>query len=146
MRFSTDFIQTFATCDALDVISIHAYGTGDLSTSALQPYVLQAQSAGKNLIVEEWGACYFNTSNNDCPTGDALSTDTRNANIPNWAEQIDGAGLAWLYWEVLPNADPHQSYDYEIGVVDDPSWSTLQQAAKAAAQATAAFEFSAYLL
>lgn len=36
-----------------------------------------------------------------------LSTSTRNANIENWAGQIDGAGLPWLYWEVLPNADPH---------------------------------------
>ena len=53
------------------------------------------------------GACYFDTSNNDCPTGDVLSTSTRNANIKNWAGQIDGAGLPWLYWEVLPNADPH---------------------------------------
>jgi hypothetical protein len=37
------------------------------------------------------------------------------------------------------------SYDYEIGI-GDASWSTLQNAALAAAQATAAFDFSAYLL
>ncbi|KAH9924706.1 glycoside hydrolase [Fomitopsis serialis] len=137
--------SAWLSCDALDVISIHAYGTGDLATSALKPYVQQAQSAGKMLMLEEWGACYFDTSNNDCPTGDALSTDTRNGNIVNWAEQIDNAGLPWLYWQVLPNADPHAGFDYEIGL-NDPSWSALQQAAQAAAQATAAFDFSAYLL
>jgi mannan endo-1,4-beta-mannosidase len=25
----------------------------------------------------------------------------------NWASQITQAGLPWLYWQVLPNADPH---------------------------------------
>ncbi|KAH9924734.1 glycoside hydrolase [Fomitopsis serialis] len=129
--------SAWLSCDALDVISIHAYGTGDLATSALKPYVQQAQSAGKKLILEEWGACYFDTSNNNCPTGDALS--------PTRVTQIDNAGLPWLYWQVLPNADPHSSYDYEIGL-SDPSWGALKQAAQAAAQATAAFDFSAYLL
>ncbi|KAH9841925.1 glycoside hydrolase family 5 protein [Rhodofomes roseus] len=138
----------FLSCDALDVISIHAYGTGDLATSALKPYVAQAQAAGKMLMVEEWGACYFDTSNNDCPKGDALDADTRSGNIINWAEQIDNAGLPWLYWQVLPNADPHGDYDYEIAMdgSDAAAWSALQQAAKSAANATAAFDFSAYLL
>ncbi|PCH43597.1 glycoside hydrolase family 5 protein [Wolfiporia cocos MD-104 SS10] len=134
------------TCDSLDVISIHAYGTGDYDTSSIETYVQQAQSAGKKLIMEEWGACYFDTENNDCPTGDALSSDTRNANIQQWAGSITNAGLPWLYWEVIPNADPHYSYDYEIGLVDDPSWSTLKQVAQDALSATAAFDFSAYLL
>lgn len=47
----------FLTCDALDVISIHAYGTGDFSTSSIKNYVQQAQSAGKKLIFEEWCVC-----------------------------------------------------------------------------------------
>jgi hypothetical protein len=42
------------TCPALDVISIHAYGTGDYSTSSIQTYVSRAQAAGKKLIMEEW--------------------------------------------------------------------------------------------
>ncbi|CCM01292.1 uncharacterized protein FIBRA_03341 [Fibroporia radiculosa] len=136
----------FLSCDALDVISIHAYGTGDYDTSSIESYVSQAQSAGKMLIMEEWGACYFNTSNNDCPTGAPLASDTRNANIKQWAGTITAAGLPWLYWEVIPNADPHWGSDYEIGLVDDPSWSTLQDVAQAALGATAAFDFSPYLL
>lgn len=136
----------YLTCDDLDVISIHAYSTGDYETSSIQTYVQQAQNAGKKLILEEWGVCYFDTSNNDCPSGDALDTDTRNANIQNWASSITAAGLPWLYWEVIPNADPHWGTDYEIGVVDDPSWSTLKQAAQDALNAEAAFDFSAYLL
>lgn len=44
------------------------------------------------LIFQEWGACYFNTDNNNCPPGDALPTDTRNNNIETWANQIAAAG------------------------------------------------------
>jgi len=96
--------------------------------------------------MEEWGACYYNTSNNNCSYGGALPTGTRNANIQGWAANITAAGLSWLYWEVIPNADPHWDGDFEIGVVDDPFWSTLQQAAQNALNAPAAFDFSAYLL
>lgn len=42
------------TCGALDAISVHAYGTGDYSTSSIQTYVQRAQAAGKKLIMEEW--------------------------------------------------------------------------------------------
>ncbi|GBE85307.1 hypothetical protein SCP_0704940 [Sparassis crispa] len=96
----------YLTCDALDVISIHAYGVTDYNTSSIETYVQQAQAAGKLLLMEEWGACYFNTDNNNCPTGDALFTSARDANIVGWAGNITAAGLPWLYWEVLPNADP----------------------------------------
>ncbi|KAI0935851.1 hypothetical protein AcV5_004154 [Taiwanofungus camphoratus] len=135
----------FLTCDALDVISIHAYGTGDFSTSSIKNYVQQAQSAGKKLIFEEWGACYYDTSNNNCPSGSVLSSSTRNSNIAQWAGQITAAGMPWLYWQVLPNADPHYSTDYEIRI-GDASWDTLKQAAQDALNAQAAFDFSAYLL
>ncbi|KDQ61350.1 glycoside hydrolase family 5 protein [Jaapia argillacea MUCL 33604] len=104
-----------------------------------------AQAADKMLLFEEWGSCYFNTSNNDCPTGTPLDASTRNTNIETWASQITAAGMPWLYWEILPNADPHYSYDYEIGI-GDPAWSTLEAAAQAALQAPAAFDYSQYLL
>ncbi|KZS86864.1 beta-1,3-mannanase [Sistotremastrum niveocremeum HHB9708] len=133
------------SCAAIDVISIHAYGNGDLVQSAITPYVQQAQNAGKKLLFEEWGACYFNTANNNCPSGTALSTSARNSNIQSFASAITGAGVPWLYWQVLPNADPHYGSDYEIGVTD-PSWSALKSAAQTAATSNAAFDFSAYLL
>ena len=53
------------------------------------------------------GACYYDTENNDCPSGTPLSVSARNANLKSFANAITGAELAWLYWEVLPNADPH---------------------------------------
>ncbi|GAB1524224.1 hypothetical protein RhiTH_007377 [Rhizoctonia solani] len=68
-------------CAALDVVAIHAYGVGDFSTSNILTYVNQAKSAGKKLIFQEWGACYFNTENNNCPAGTPLPTSTRNNNI-----------------------------------------------------------------
>lgn len=57
------------------------------------------------------GACYYDTANNVCDYGDALDVATRNANLATWADQITAAGLPWLYWQVLPNADPHVSLD-----------------------------------
>ena len=42
------------SCDAIDVISLHAYGVGDFATSSLQTYVNEAVNAGKKMIMEEW--------------------------------------------------------------------------------------------
>jgi hypothetical protein len=61
--------DTLLNCAELDVISIHAYGTGDYSTSAIQPYVTRAVNKGKKLLFQEWGACYYNTENNRCNPG-----------------------------------------------------------------------------
>ena len=43
-------------CAALDVVAIHAYGTGDFTTSTIQGYVNQATAAGKKLLFQEWYA------------------------------------------------------------------------------------------
>lgn len=135
----------FLSCASLDVVSIHAYGVGDFATSAIQTYVQRAQNAGKKLIMEEWGACYFDSANNVCSNSNALSTTTRNNNLQTWATQITAAGLPWLYWQVIPNSDPHNGFDYEVGI-NEPSWPVLKQAAQDALNAPAAFDFSAYLL
>lgn len=136
----------FLSCAALDAVSFHAYGVGDYATSAIQTYVQRAQAAGKKLLMEEWGACYFTTENNNCPTGSALLASTRNNNIRTWASQITAAGLPWMYWQVIPNADPHFGQDFEVGVVNEPSWDTLKAAAQAASTANAAFDFTPWLL
>ncbi|EMD41441.1 glycoside hydrolase family 5 protein [Gelatoporia subvermispora B] len=142
--FLTESVQPgFLNCTALDVVSIHAYGVGDLLTSAIQPFVEQAQAAGIKLLFEEWGACFYDTENNDCPVGDALPTEVRNQNIRDFAGNITASGIPWLYWQVIPNADPHEGNDYEIGVTD-PSWPTLKYAAQQTLQAPAAFDFSDY--
>lgn len=137
--------SAYLSCDALDIIGIHAYAPGDLTTSNLSPYVSKAKAAGKKLLLEEWGACYFDTSNNDCPTGGVLATSTRNSNIDTWGKAILEAGIPLMYWQVIPNADPHQSYDYEVGITGDGSWSTLQALLKSAVTYSSAFDFSAWL-
>jgi mannan endo-1,4-beta-mannosidase len=96
------------------VIAIHAYGLGDLTKDALAPYVKKAQNAGKKLIMQEWGLCYYDTSNNNCPKGTALSASTRDANIKKYADNISQAGIPWMYWQIIPNGDPHDGYDYEV--------------------------------
>lgn len=46
-------------CDALDVISIHAYGTGDFETASIETYVQRALATNKKLIFEEWCVSLF---------------------------------------------------------------------------------------
>lgn len=96
------------------MIAIHAYGVGDLTKEILQPYVQRAQKAGKKLIMQEWGMCYYNTANNNCKTGAVLSSATRDANIKKYADNISQAGIPWMYWQIIPNADPHNDLDYEV--------------------------------
>jgi len=133
------------TCAELDVLAIHAYGTGDFSTSKIQPYVTKALQNGKKLLFQEWGACYYNTENNNCPTGSPLDATTRANNLKTWANQISSAGVPWMYWQVLPNKDPHQGEDYEIGI-NDTQWDTFQSIASNTKNYNSAFDYSAYII
>ena len=137
--------SSYFSCAYLDVLSIHAYGTGDLTTAKLSPYVTEAVNAGKKLLMEEWGACYFNTDNNNCPTGTALPAATRNANIENWSNAILEAGVPWMYWQVIPNADPHGDSDFEVGITGDASWATLKAQMENASTYYSPFDYSAWL-
>ncbi|KAL4878889.1 glycoside hydrolase superfamily [Aspergillus karnatakaensis] len=138
-------LDGYFTCDALDILAIHAYGVTDFETSKLQPYVERAKSAGKKLIMQEWGACYTTADNHACNGGSPLDVGTRDANIRSWAASIDAAGIPWFYWQILPNADPHEGWDYEVGV-DDTNWGALRDAGVAAGLVEAEFDFSAFLL
>lgn len=142
---TTSLLDQYFCCVALDVLAIHAYGVGDFDTSKLKPYVDRAISVNKKLIMQEWGACYTDASNNNCNGGSPLSTVTRDANIKKWAAQIDAAGMPWFYWQILPNPDPHTEWDYEIGF-NDVNWSALKEAGLAAGKADSAFDFSKWLL
>jgi mannan endo-1,4-beta-mannosidase len=142
---ATSLLNAYFSCSSLDVLAIHAYGTGDFSTSSLTPYVTKAKNAGKKLIMQEWGACYTNALNNDCNGGSALNSATRDSNIKKWAASITAAGIPWFYWQILPNADPHSGWDYEVGI-NDVNWAALKAAGLAAGQAEAAFDFTQWLL
>eukprot|EP01121_Diplochlamys_sp_Union-15-3_P018219 TRINITY_DN65_c0_g1_i1.p1 TRINITY_DN65_c0_g1~~TRINITY_DN65_c0_g1_i1.p1 ORF type:complete len:363 (-),score=44.05 TRINITY_DN65_c0_g1_i1:119-1207(-) len=131
-------------CKALDVLAIHGYGVGDFNTEKLKGYVQKALNAGKKLIWQEWGACYFNTENNDCPAGGVLDPSIRARNIQNWADAIASAGVPWMYWQILPNNDPHDGYDYEIGI-NDQQWNVFKNVASNTSRYDCAFDFSGYL-
>ncbi|KAI0202966.1 beta-1,3-mannanase [Astrocystis sublimbata] len=131
------------SCDALDVLAIHAYGDGDLTVSKLQPKVDMAKQAGKKLIMQEWGVCYFNTENNVCNSG-GISGD-RDEKIKEFADAVSKVGIPWMYWQIIPNSDPHDGYDYEIGV-DNENWDTLKSVAVNTANYTAQFDFEKWLL
>jgi mannan endo-1,4-beta-mannosidase len=142
---ATSLLDSYFSCAALDVLAIHAYGVGDFETAKLKTYVDHAKTAGKKLIMQEWGACYTDASNNNCNGGSPISTSARDANIKKWAAQIDAAGIPWFYWQILPNADPHQGWDYEVGI-NDVNWATTKNAGIAAGKAESAFDFSKWLL
>jgi len=132
-------------CAYLDVIAIHGYGVGDFDTNKLLGYVKKAESSGKKLIFQEWGACYYTTENNNCPQGSKLDPNQRAENIKNWAAQISKAGIPWMYWQIIPNNDPHYGYDFEIGV-NDEQWSVFKQVANSTKNYDTPFDFSPYLL
>ncbi|CAI6099504.1 unnamed protein product [Clonostachys chloroleuca] len=138
-------LDSYFNCDALDVLAIHAYGIGDFETSKLKPYVKRAQDAGKMLIMQEWGACYTDASNNDCNGGTPLDAGTRDINIKAWAAKISAAGIPSFYWQILPNPDPHHGWDYEVGI-NDVNWDALREASVAAGNTEAAFDFGHWLL
>lgn len=134
------------TCPYLDIIAMHAYGTGDFDTNKLANYVKKGQQYNKKIIMQEWGACYFTTSNNDCPAGSQLNPSTRGNNIKNWANQIANSGMPWMYWQIIPNKDPHYGYDYEIGI-DDQNWDDFKAAAQSIDNMNnSPWDWSGYLL
>jgi mannan endo-1,4-beta-mannosidase len=61
--------------------------------------VSQAKSAGKKLIISEWGSLYGSG---------------RTANLQSNVDKINKYGVPWLYWQLITNADPHQGEDYEV--------------------------------
>ncbi|KAJ5224970.1 glycoside hydrolase family 5 protein [Penicillium chermesinum] len=142
---ANSLLDAYFSCKALDMLAIHAYGTSDFATDQLQPYVSKAQASGQKLIMEEWGACYFDSENNSCQQSQPLSSDTRDNNIKKWADSISAAGIPWLYWQILPNEDPHEGWDYEVGI-NGVNWDALKAAASSTSSYDAAFDFSGFLL
>ncbi|KAL4966136.1 glycoside hydrolase superfamily [Aspergillus stella-maris] len=142
---ANSLLDAYFDCSALDILAIHAYGTDDFGTDKLKDYLYRAKNAGKKLLMQEWGACYTDAGNNDCNGGSALDSGTRGSNIKRWAASIDAAGIPWLYWQILPNADPHEGWDYEVGI-GDVNWEALKEAGVAAGDVEAEFDFSEYLL
>lgn len=142
----TSLTSGLFTCSALDVLAIHAYGVGDYDKSKLDRYVTMAKNNGKRLIMQEWGACYYKTANNRCNNdgNGALASGTRDNNIKNWANIISSAGIPWFYWQVLPNVDPHEDWDYEIGM-NDVNYATFKSVAKGTSGYTSQFDFTRWL-
>lgn len=141
-------LDGYFSCGDLDVLAIHAYGTGDYDTNKLASYVSKAQAYGKKLLMQEWGACYYNNANNRCgPPSEVgvLSESARSNNIWQWSSQISKAGIPWMYWQVIPNNDPHSDWDYEVGVTENIWWS-LQGAMNATRSYSSAFDYSRWVL
>ncbi|KAF2762541.1 glycoside hydrolase family 5 protein [Pseudovirgaria hyperparasitica] len=141
----TSVQDAYFDCEALDVIAIHTYGPSEFATDRLTPFVDKAIDAGKKLLFQEWGVCYFDTENNNCPEGTALSDEDRAANLTKWAGEIGEAGIPWMYWQIIPNDDPHYGYDFEIGTTEN-IFESFKEVALAAREYETPFDFSPWLL
>jgi hypothetical protein len=65
--------------------------------------------------------------------------------LPGCSSSISVSGIPWFYWEIIPNKDPHYSYDYEIGI-NDQNWDTFVSIANQTKNFYSPFNFSPYLL
>ncbi|CZT23756.1 uncharacterized protein RCC_09470 [Ramularia collo-cygni] len=138
--------DAYFSCDALDMIAIHAYDTNnDLTTGNLAKYVTNAVKNNKKLIMQEWGICYYNTDNKNCFKGDKQDSGTRDSLIKTYYDNIAQAGLPAMYWEIVPNAVPHGGdYDFEIGIGQE-NWEAYKEAVQAALSVPSQFDFSKWL-
>ena len=140
--------DVYFTCAALDVLGIHAYGAGDLTTSKLKPYVQKALQHGKKLILEEWGVCYFSGDNSNCQQDSPQGDELRIAIFKQYASAVSEAGIPWWYWQFLPNKPPIEGSDYEIGTQGDGElWSAVSEVAEqTAGKYSTPFDFSEWLI
>ncbi|KAJ6517254.1 hypothetical protein C8R47DRAFT_1062949 [Mycena vitilis] len=120
-----------SSCPGIDVVAIHGYTNG--YDSYLPSAVSQVQAAGKKLIIEEWGSLVG--------SGRTANLNSLNSNV----QKINSRKVPWIYWELISNADPHQSEDYKIQV-NGADWSTISSASQATgALANVPFDFTASL-
>ncbi|KAJ7606952.1 hypothetical protein DFH06DRAFT_1018939, partial [Mycena polygramma] len=124
-----------SSCAGIDVVAIHDYTDG--YDSYLPSAISQAQAAGKKVIIEEWGS---------------LVGSGRTANLNSNVQKINSRKVPWIYWELMSNADPHQSEESARTTrcaaiqVNGADWSTISSASQATGALTnAPFDFSASL-
>ncbi|KAI1413025.1 glycoside hydrolase [Hypoxylon sp. FL1857] len=108
------FMPAAVNCGQLDIIAIHRYAgnlvdnPNEWSNSAAG-YVEQAN--GKLVYVEEWGVRQYQ--------GAADAT----VEYPAQGNDMNKAGLPWLYWQVVPAAscsyDPKQDQDDSFSIFVD---------------------------
>ena len=88
-----NIISKVLYCAAIDIISVHGYMTSASQWAYFIPSLSQQAAAqNKLLMIEEWGVT-------GSPAG-------------QFAEQVavlNGAGVPWMYWQVVPGKDQTQS-------------------------------------
>ncbi|KAF4303459.1 putative beta- -mannanase protein [Botryosphaeria dothidea] len=133
-------LQKALYCDAIDIISVHGYMskatdwayfiTGDASILD----AVEAAGTGKKVMLEEWG----------------VAADSQDG-FEKQVAVFNGAGVPWLYWQVVPGKDQTQEgapascgYDgFEIGL--ESSKGDVHAAVSAAKSATAAQDWTGYI-
>jgi len=108
---TTSLDSSFTSCDALDVISVHDYGT-DASTT-VNALVAAQKSVGddKLVIMGEWGA----TGTNKATIVKNFVTGFKAAGIPQMVWQVTVPGKGAADFEISPSGD----------AIDKAAWAAL---------------------
>ncbi|GAA5884393.1 hypothetical protein JCM3774_002357 [Rhodotorula dairenensis] len=103
---TSDSLGSWAVnCDAIDIVSVHDYGTSAGTTAAALASA-RANHPDKQIIMGEWGIAGANKA------------DLVAAFVSAFRDQ----GLSWMYWEVVRPGKA--ASDFEIWT-DEPAWQAL---------------------
>lgn len=87
----------------------------------------------------------ISTENNRCSASNPLSSETRDSNIKSWPDSISAAEIPWFYWQILPDEDPHEDWDYKVDI-SDVNGDARKDAAANTASYESALDFLEWLL
>ncbi|KAI6903990.1 hypothetical protein KC318_g1757 [Hortaea werneckii] len=113
----------YFSCAALDVVAIHAYGSGRSHQGSAE--------ALRREGTEVWQKAHH------ARVGNVLLRHPQQ----QLTYCIGLADIPWMYWQIIPNGDPHYGCDYEVGM-GHQNWGALKAASQVASQYAAAFDFS----
>ncbi|GAA5912348.1 uncharacterized protein JCM6883_005640 [Sporobolomyces salmoneus] len=99
-------LESWATgCSAIDVVSVHDYGTNGWSTASTLAKAKQ-NHPGKTIVMGEWGVTGSNKAKK----------------IGEFVEAFEKNGIPWMYWQITsPGAGDK---DFEVWT-SEPAWNAL---------------------
>lgn len=124
-NFSTSLSDETFQCPQIDIISIHSFDTSSSNAQAtLSSAVSQAESKGKRIVLEEFGA----------------KTTNKTQILSGIATVANDLGVPWLFWEVMIPGQGAQ--DFEVSPTEDAWTNALAPASLTAKTKSGAFDWS----
>lgn len=123
---TTSLDSSFTGCDALDVISVHDYGTDATTTVNALVSAQKSLGSSKAVIMGEWGA-----------TGQNKATI-----VKNFVSGFKAAGIPQMVWEVTSPGKGAADFEIAPGTsgdaIDQAAWAALTGGSVAVAAASSA--------